>query len=80
MFDFIFENEKSASSENWEEVKAKVQERLDNWLGEEYHDDAKEYRGEVSLGGKVFSFSVFALLDDDGCMSFGNVVSIKRVK
>lgn len=80
MFDFIFENEKAATEEQWQEVKAKVQERLDNWRGEEYHDDTKEYRGEVSLGGKVFSFLLRADLTEDSGMIFGHTISVKRVR
>lgn len=80
MFDFIFENEKSASAETWEEVKEEVQERLDNWRGEEYHDDAKEYHGEITIDKKVFSFSLHADLTEDSGMIFGSVISVKRVK
>lgn len=86
MFDFIFENEKAATEEQWQEVKAKVQERIYNWRGEEYHDDAKEYRGEVILGNKIFSFSLDAdFVGDEICldlggMDFGTTVTVKRVR
>lgn len=77
---FYIENEDAFLKEELEEVKTKIKDAIENWRGEDYDDWAGEYRGEIRIGFKVFSFHLEAKLDENGIMNFSDEITIKRIR
>lgn len=75
-----FYNKAACTLKEWYEACEKIASELEDWKGEDYDDDNKNYIGQINMrGGKVIAFELEAeIVGDD--MIFGDSVELKRVR
>lgn len=79
--DAILSNKITLSLEEWYKACEKIAAELEYWKGECYDCDNQLYRSSVMLnGGKVITFELYAEMDENDEMVFGDSVELKRVR
>lgn len=79
--DAVLSNKITLSLEEWYKACEKIAAELEDWKGECYDCDNQLYRSSVMLnGGKVITFELYAEIDENDEMVFGDSVELKRVR
>lgn len=77
----IIENERTCSRWEWHDVCEAITNAIQDWRGEDYFDDDKEYRGELDIEGKRFAYSMPAWISEENdSLMFDGPVRIKRIR